>query len=242
MATVILLRHGRTPANANGVLAGRSKGVHLDEVGRRQAERAGDRLAAVTLAGIVSSPLERCRETAAAVAARQATPVKVRTERGLLECDYGDWTGRPLKGLNKEKIWGTVQRQPSAAAFPGGESLAAMGSRVTAAVRRIDAEIEAEHGPGAVWVAVSHGDPIKALVADALGLHLDQFQRIVVDPASMTVVRYTPDRPFVLATNTHEGDLGWLTPPKSAKSTRSTKPTGRRRTTDAAVGGGSGPE
>ena len=233
MATVILLRHGRTTANATGVLAGRSKGVHLDDVGRPQAERAGDRLGAVRLAGIVSSPLERCRETAAAVAARQAPPLKVRTERGLLECDYGDWTGRALKDVAKEKVWGTVQRQPSAAVFPGGETLAAMSSRVTAAVRRIDGEMEAEHGPGAVWVAVSHGDPIKAMVADALGLHLDQFQRIVVDPASMTVIRYTADRPFVLATNTHEGDLGWLTPPTRAR---------RRRTTDAAVGGGSGPE
>ncbi len=233
MATVILLRHGRTTANATGVLAGRSRGVHLDDVGRPQAERAGARLAGVTLAGIVSSPLERCRETAAVVASRQAAPPKVRVERGLLECDYGDWTGRALKELAKEKAWGTVQRQPSAAAFPGGESLAAMGSRVTAAVRRLDAEVEAEHGPGAVWVAVSHGDPIKAVVADALGLHLDQFQRIVVDPASITVVRYTPDRPFVLATNTHEGDLSWLTPPRRTR---------RRRTSDAAVGGGSGPE
>ncbi len=237
MATVILLRHGRTTANATGVLAGRSRGVHLDDVGRPQAERAGDRLARVNLAGIVSSPLERCRETAAVVASRVAEGVdgspRVRTERGLLECDYGDWTGRQLKDLAKEKVWGTVQRQPSAAVFPNGESLAAMSSRVTATVRRIDVEIEAEHGAGAVWVAVSHGDPIKALVADALGLHLDQFQRIVVDPGSITVIRYTPDRPFVLATNTHDGDLAWLTPPKRAR---------RRRTTDAAVGGGSGPE
>ena len=108
-----------------------------------------------------------------------------------------------------------------------------MSARVTATVRRLDAEVEAEHGPGAVWVAVSHGDPIKAVVADALGLHLDQFQRIVVDPASISVVRYTPDRPFVLATNTHEGDLGWLNPPTKTR---------RRRTSDAAVGGGSGPE
>jgi probable phosphomutase (TIGR03848 family) len=233
MATVILLRHGRTTANASGVLAGRSRGVRLDEVGRPQAERAAARLAAVRLARIVSSPLERCRQTAAVVAAAQSTPLDVVTERGLTECDYGEWTGRAIKDLAKEKVWGTVQRQPSAAVFPGGEALAAMSARVSATVRRLDAQIEAEHGPGAVWVASSHGDPIKAVIADALGLHLDQFQRIVVDPASISVVRYTDSRPFVLSTNTHEGDLSWLTPPQRSR---------RRRTTDAVVGGGAGPE
>jgi probable phosphomutase (TIGR03848 family) len=170
------------------------------------------------------------------VAAAQAGTPKVTTERGLLEVDYGEWTGRPLKELAREKAWATVQRQPSAASFPGGESLAAMSARVAAAVRRVDAQVEAEHGPGAVWVAVSHGDPIKAVLADALGMHLDQFQRIVVDPASVSVVRYTADRPFVLATNTHEGDLAWLTPPPRARRRRSAA------RSDAVVGGGSGPE
>ncbi|MGZ4447200.1 MAG: histidine phosphatase family protein [Nocardioides sp.] len=234
MATVILVRHGRTTANATGVLAGRLPGVKLDETGQGQAERAAERLSALPLAAIVSSPLERCRQTAKAVMGAQAGPLSISTERGITECDYGEWQGRPLKELAKEKLWATVQAQPSAAAFPGGESLGAMQSRAVAAVRRHDAAVEAEHGPGAVWVAVSHGDIIKSLLADALGMHLDLFQRINVDPASISIVRYTSSRPYVLATNTHAGDLGWLAP----------KPSGRgrgRRSQDAAVGGGAGP-
>lgn len=237
MATVVLLRHGRTTANATGVLAGRQSGVRLDDTGRQQAERAAARLSKIPLAALVTSPLVRCRETAAAVAAAQATPVSVGQDRGLIECDYGDWQGRPLKELAKEKLWSVVQQQPSAAAFPGGESMRGMQSRVVDAIRRHDAAVEAEQGPGAVWVAVSHGDLIKAILADALGMHLDLFQRIQVDPASLSIIRFTPGRPFVLATNTHEGDLGWLAPPPSGK-----KRTRRTPATDAAVGGGAGPE
>ncbi|MBD8869488.1 MSMEG_4193 family putative phosphomutase [Nocardioides donggukensis] len=235
MATVILLRHGRTTANATGVLAGRSRGVDLDEVGRAQAGRSAERLAAVRLERIVTSPLARCRQTAAAVAEQQPAATGVQTDTGLLECDYGDWTGRPLKELAREKLWATVQQQPSAAAFPGGESLPAMMARAAGAVRRLDAEVAATAGPEAVWVAVSHGDIIKAVLADALGLHLDSFQRIVVDPASVSVVRYTGARPYVAGMNTHAGDLSWLTPPRRR---------GRRRgrSTDAPVGGGTGPE
>jgi 2,3-bisphosphoglycerate-dependent phosphoglycerate mutase len=205
MATVILARHGRTTANATGVLAGRSKGVDLDEHGVAQARAAAERLAGLPVAAIVTSPLERCRQTA-----------------------------RELKTLAKEPLWRTVQAHPSAAAFPGGESMAAMAARAVATVRRWDARIEAEHGPDAVWVAVSHGDVIKAVLADALGMHLDAFQRIVVDPASLSVVRYTPMRPFVVASNTSAGDLAHLRP-----ATRSRRR--RRATSDAAVGGGAGP-
>jgi probable phosphomutase (TIGR03848 family) len=157
------------------------------------------------------------------------------TDKGLTECDYGEWQGRPLKELAKEPLWKVVQSQPSAATFPGGESLGTMQARVVDAVRRRDAAVEKEHGPGAVWAAVSHGDLVKALLADALGMHLDLFQRLHVDPASISIVRYTATRPFVLATNTHDGDLTWLAPP--AKK-------GRRRaaaSADAAVGGGAGP-
>ncbi|MBB6625856.1 MSMEG_4193 family putative phosphomutase [Nocardioides sp. KIGAM211] len=232
MATVILVRHGRTTANASGVLAGRLAGVKLDDTGQGQAERTGQRLAVVPLAAIVSSPLERCRQTAKAVLGAQPHPLTVATERGITECDYGEWQGRPLKELAKEKLWSTVQAQPSAAAFPGGESLQAMQARAVSAVRRHDAAVEAEHGPGAVWVAVSHGDIIKSLLADALGMHLDLFQRLHVDPASVSVVRYTATRPYVLATNTHEGDLSWLAPKPGRR---------QKRSTDAAVGGGAGP-
>ena len=153
MATVILVRHGRTTANASGVLAGRTAGVALDDVGRTQAQATAERLAAVPLVGVVSSPLERCKQTAAAIVAAQEGRPRRSTERGITECDYGDWQGQALKVLAKEPLWKVVQTQPSAAAFPGGESLTAMQARAVAAVRRHDAAVEAEHGPGAVWVA-----------------------------------------------------------------------------------------
>lgn len=234
MATVILVRHGRTTANASGTLAGRLPGVGLDETGASQAARVGERLAGVPLAVLVSSPLERCRQTAKAIAAARPAGIRVATERGITECDYGAWQGRPLKELAKEKLWSLVQTQPSAAVFPQGESMSAMQARAVAAVRRLDAAVDAEHGPGAVWAAVSHGDIIKSVLADALGMHLDLFQRLHVDPASVSVVRYTGTRPYVLATNTHAGDLSWLAPPRPRRS-RAVRPD------DAAVGGGAGP-
>ena len=116
-------------------------------------------------------------------------------EQGLVECAYGEWTGKSLRELSKEKLWGAVQQQPSAVRFPGGESMAEMSARAVGAIRSWDAKIGAEHGADAVWVAVSHGDPIKAILADALGMHLDSFQRIVVDPAAISIVRYTATRP-----------------------------------------------
>jgi probable phosphomutase (TIGR03848 family) len=234
MATVILLRHGRTSANAAGTLAGRLRGVHLDDLGRSQATRAADRLAAVPLAELVSSPLERCRETARVVARRQVGGPSVHTDKGLTECDYGEWQGRPLKELSKLALWRTVQSNPSAAVFPGGESLPQMQDRAVDAVRRRDAAVTAGHGPDAVWLAVSHGDVIKSVLADALGMHLDLFQRIQVDPASVSVIRYTDARPYVLASNTHEGDLSWLAPRQRRGRRRKNDP-------DAAVGGGAGP-
>ena len=235
MPTLVLARHGRTTANVSGVLAGRSKGVHLDEHGLEQAAAAAERLAGVPLAAVVTSPLERCRETARAITRRQDPVPRPSTERGLLECDYGSWTGRELKTLAKEPMWRTVQAHPSAAAFPDGESMAEMSSRAVAAVRKWDARVEAEHGADAVWVAVSHGDVIKAILADALGIHLDAFQRIVVDPASLSVVRYTPLRPFVVTMNSVAGDLSHLRPPPKKKTGRRTK-----ASSDAVVGGGAG--
>jgi probable phosphomutase (TIGR03848 family) len=228
MATVILVRHGRTTANASGVLAGRTEGVLLDDVGREQAARTADRLAAVPLVGVVSSPLERCRQTAGFILDRQEGSPATPLEEGITECDYGEWQGRTLKDLGGEKLWSTVQKQPSAVVFPGGESMLTMQSRSVSAVRRLDAAFEAEHGPGAVWAAVSHGDIIKAILADAYGMHLDLFQRISVGPASVSIVRYGPDRPDVIATNTDSGDLSWLRTQPAAG--------------DAPVGGGAGPE
>ena len=232
MPTVILVRHGRSTANASGVLAGRLPGVHLDDAGMQQAVAVGDRLAGVRLAAAVTSPLERCRETCREITRLQPQAVRATTDKQLSECDYGEWQGRPLKDLAREKLWKTVQAQPSAATFPGGESMRAMQDRGVAAIRRHDARVAAEHGDDAVWLAVSHGDVIKSILADALGTHLDLFQRIHVDPASVSIVRYSDSRPYVLGTNTHAGDLSWLTPAKKPR---------RRRSTDAEVGGGAGP-
>lgn len=237
MPTVLLVRHGRTAANADGTLAGRTPGVPLDETGRAQAVALAERLAALPLVAVLTSPLQRCVETAEALVAcggTRAVPRPVSTvEERLAECDYGDWTGQALKRLTKDPLWPVVQAQPSAAVFPGGESMRAMQQRAVEAVRATDARVEAEHGPDALWLAVSHGDVIKSVLADALGLHLDTFQRIVVDPCSVSVVRYTPLRPFVLRSN-DSGDLTALVPPRRR---------GRRRgkvSSDAAVGGGAG--
>lgn len=230
MTTVVLLRHGLT-AMTGPVLAGRTPGVHLDDRGREQAAQAAQRLAGVKLAAIVCSPLERCQETAAAVA--QATGVAVETEPRLIECGYGDWTGQELKKLAKDPLWKVVQAHPSAVTFPGaeGESLRASQARAVDAVRSWNAKL----GPDATWVACSHGDVIKSVVADALGMHLDEFQRIVIDPCSITVIRYTELRPFVVRVNDSGTDLATLlAPAKGAKKGR------RAAAGDAVVGGGSG--
>ncbi|MBC9731612.1 histidine phosphatase family protein [Nocardioides marmotae] len=241
MATVILVRHGRTTANASGMLAGRMPGVKLDATGQKQAARAGERMKDLPVQAIVSSPLERCRQTAKAIMQAQTPPLTLVTEKGITECDYGEWQGRQLRDLAKEKLWSTVQSQPSAAEFPGGESLAAMQARAVAAVRRHDAAVEAAHGSGAVWVAVSHGDIIKSVLADALGMHLDLFQRINIDPASISIVRYTGSRPYVLATNTHAGDLGWLAQKPARKPRAGKRAASAPAVGDAPVGGGAGP-
>jgi probable phosphomutase (TIGR03848 family) len=225
----VLLRHGRTTANAGGVLAGWTPGVQLDDTGRTQVQAVGERLARVPLAAVVSSPLERCRQTADAVVSGRT--LDVQTDDRLGEARYGDWTGRTIKELVKEPLWKVVQQHPSAAVFPGpeGEGLAQTQARAVAAVRAWNATL----GPEAVWLACSHGDVIKAILADALGLHLDQFQRIVVDPASISVITYTDTRPFVLRVNDTGGDVSGLLPPPRRR--RRTKPS-----SDAVVGGGAG--
>ncbi|MBA3743870.1 histidine phosphatase family protein [Sporichthya sp.] len=235
MPTVLLLRHGRSTANTSGVLAGWTPGVALDDRGREQAEAIALRLGGLPLAAIVASPLQRCQETVAPLVKK--TGLKRVTEKRLGECRYGDWTGRKLSELFKEPLWKVVQAHPSAAVFPGpeGESMAAMQARGVAAIRDWDARIAAEHGPGAVWVACSHGDVIKAIVADAMATHLDNFQRILIDPGSITAISYTETRPFVLRVNDVGGDVAAYTPPPPAKAKR-----GRKRSSDAVVGGGAG--
>jgi probable phosphomutase (TIGR03848 family) len=231
VATVLLLRHGRTTSNAAGALAGRTA-VGLDEVGEAQAGAVGQRLAAVTLATVVSSPLHRCQQTLA-LALPGVEPV---LEPGLTECGYGEWEGRSLKTLAKDPLWRVVQQHPSAVTFPAGESMAAMAARAVAAVRAHDQRVAREQGDGALWLACSHGDVIKAIVADALGLHLDQFQRIVVDPGSVTVIRYTPTRPFLVRLNDTAGALAALVPPARGRRRRASAAS----SSDAPVGGGAG--
>lgn len=242
MATVILVRHGRTTANASGLLAGRTPGVLLDETGRSQAAAAGARLGAVPLARLVTSPLERCVETAAAIRAQQSTdpfsdshlePTLDLVDEGITECGYGAWQNRKLADLAKEDLWATVQTQPSAVTFPDGESMATMQARAVAAIRRHDAEVEQQFGPGAVWVAVSHGDIIKSVLADALGMHLDLFQRLAVGPASTSIISYGKARPSVPVINSDAGDLSWLAPTQSFAA-------GASNSGDATVGGGAG--
>ena len=200
--TVILLRHGRSTSNTAHTLAGRTAGVELDEKGFAQAAALPERLAGLPVRALVRSPLLRCRLTLEPLAA--ALGLEPVIDERLVEVDYGQWTGRELKELVKEPLWSVVQQQPSAAVFPEGEGLAQVQARAVAAIREHDRRLADQHGGDALWVACTHGDVIKAVVADALGTHLDSFQRITADPASMSVIRYTALRPFVLHVN-HTG-------------------------------------
>ncbi|OLT29927.1 phosphoglycerate mutase [Nocardiopsis sp. CNR-923] len=227
--TLLLVRHGMTDATGPR-LAGRAEGVHLNGAGRAQAARLARRLAELRPAALVSSPLERCRETAETVG--EHLGVAVTPDERLIECDYGTWTGRGLGELTAEPLWRVVQDHPSAARFPGGEALAAASARAVEAVRDWNGRAsrtpaEGEQGPP-VYVVCSHGDIIKAIVADALGLHLDLFQRLRVDPCSITSITYTRTRPFLNTLNdTGEGLAGCM-------------PTRAEARGDAAVGGGAG--
>jgi probable phosphomutase (TIGR03848 family) len=220
VTTVLLVRHGLT-ALTGRILLGWTPGVHLDERGRAQADALGARLRDVPLAAVVTSPLERCRETAAAlVDGREPGPLLQVDER-VGEVDYGSWTGRELKVLRREPLWAVVQGQPSAAVFPDGEGLAEMSVRAVTAVRAWNAIL----GRGSIWALVSHADVIKAILADALGLHLDALQRLVVDPCSLTVVRYGRVGAQVERVNDTAGSLAGLAPRSRRPDQRGT---GRR--------------
>lgn len=228
MTTVVLVRHGLTHLTGP-VLAGWTPGLHLDERGEKQAAAVAERLRPLPLAAVVSSPLDRCLDTAGAVLAGRDLELDVDDRLG--ECRYGDWTGRPLKELGKDPLWKVVQAHPSAVVFPGpeGEALRDTQVRAVAAVRDWNSRL----GPDASWLACSHGDVIKAIVADAMGLHLDQFQRIMIDPCSVTVIRYTELRPFVVRVNDTGGGVTDLLPaPKKGRR--------RKASSDAPVGGGAG--
>ena len=234
MTTLLLVRHGRTTANGAGVLAGWTEGVSLDDVGREQVTALAARLAPVPLTAVVTSPLQRCLETTdLMLAGRDDVPRHLDERVG--EVRYGDWSGEKLSKLAKDPLWKVVQSHPSAMTFPGdgGEAMRDMQVRAVTAVREWNAAL----GDDAVYAVVSHGDVIKAVLADALGMHLDQFQRLVADPASVSIVTYTPLRPFVVRANDGGGDLSFLAP-KPKRSRRKKAAAG----SDAALGGGAGPQ
>ena len=226
--TVILLRHGRSVSNTAHTLAGRSEGVELDEKGIAQAAELVGRLDGLPIRALVRSPLLRCRLTLEPLSAALGLDPVV--EERLAEVDYGQWTGRKIGELVTEPLWSVVQQQPSAAVFPDGEGLAQVQTRAVAAVREHDRRLAAEHGGDALWVACTHGDVIKAVLADALGAHLDSFQRITADPASMSVIRYTDARPFVLHVNHTGAQL-------AAALTAAPRPVEGTSGSDAVVGG-----
>jgi probable phosphoglycerate mutase len=201
----LLVRHGLTPTTGK-VLPGRAAGLHLAEAGQAQATAAAERIAALShVDAVYASPLERARETAAPIA--KAKGLRVRIDKGLLECDFGDWTGEELKKLMKLPEWGTVIRAPSTFRFPGGESFNEMQVRIVSAIDRLRAAHK-----GGVVVCVSHADPIKAAVAHAMGTHIDLFQRIVISPCSVTAIAYSPGGPVVLTVNSTGGSLAELRP------------------------------
>jgi len=230
---VLLVRHGLT-APTGTVLSGWTPGIPLDHRGRVQADALAARLAPVSLDAIITSPLERCRQTAEAIAATgDGRPAAVQEDDRVGECHYGDWTGQPLKRLAREPLWRVVQAHPGAARFPGedGESIMDMQHRAVTAIRDWNGRLGAE----AVYLICSHGDVIKSVIADSLGMHLDMLQRIQVDPCSLTVIRYTPLRPFVLRMNDTGGGVASLKKPEPRRS-RATA----RREAEATVGGGAG--
>ena len=237
MTTVLLVRHGLT-ATTGQVLTGWTPGVGLDERGRGQASALAARLASVPLAAVVTSPLDRCRQTAEAILAARdpgnGQHLRASVDDRVGECHYGDWTGKPLKELAKDPLWPVVQVHPSAVRFPGadGESMLDMQHRAVTAVREWNGRL----GANATYLVCSHGDVIKAIVADSLGLHLDQCQRILADPCSLTVIRYTPLRPFLLRLNDVGGAVDDLLPPPEKDAAEA----GRESESDAVVGGGAG--
>ena len=202
---VLFVRHGQTPTTGKK-LPGRAPGLHLAPTGLAQAQAAGERIASMgTVRAVYASPMERAQETAAPIA--KSCGLRVRTHKGLIEADFGAWTGKNLSSLRKLPEWQSVQRYPSGFRFPKGESFSEMQTRMTGAV----ADLVARH-PGETIVAVSHADTIKAAMADAAGTPLDLFQRIVVSPCSVSVVMYTPTGPIVLSVNSTGDDLSTLVP------------------------------
>lgn len=205
MGVLLLIRHGRTQANVDGILAGRAPGVVLDEHGIKTAKELGTRLQDVPIAQVITSPLERTVQTTSLVFSGQ---IPVAHEERLLECDYGQWQGKSLKELTTDPLWTVVQQRPDEMVFPDGESMSEMSRRSIEAVREWDTNLSNQHGSDVIWAAVSHGDIIKAICAHALGMSLNSFQKIMIEPASISVIQYGENGSSVAKLN--DTGTGWL--------------------------------
>jgi probable phosphoglycerate mutase len=209
MTLLLLIRHAVTDLTGKR-LYGRSEGVTLSEEGRRQAADLARRVSEVPLDALYSSPLERCMETAQQVA--KASGAEARPLEGVLEIDYGDWTGRPFTSLRNTKLWSEFHgATPSAPRFPGGETLAEAQRRAVAAID----ELVGRH-PKETVAVVTHGDVVALVLAHYAGIHVDMFQRLEVSPASVTAIGIGGGAPRIRRVN-DTGTLGDLVPPKRAR-------------------------
>lgn len=216
MTTLILARHGRSTSNSAGTLAGRTPGIELDERGVEQATALGERLRGIGLDAVVSSPLKRCRSTAELALSSAGLDLPVQLDDRVMETDYGSWSGRLLKDLAELPQWRQVQQSPSSVVFPDGEAMLGVRTRVSEAVQDWNTRL----GPEAVWLLVSHGDPITALLSWALGMDFDRVQSLTVDPASVSIVHFptpkddaSPAHPRIATINSISGPLaGWIAP------------------------------
>lgn len=197
MTTVYLVRHGRTPANEKGILAGRTKGVFLDEIGILQAETLAKNLENIEFKKIIVSPMERCQQTAKILNQFSKNPLKPNIDSGISECDYGDWSNKKLSSLRRKPLWKNVQERPSGVQFPNGEKMSDMLDRMKSTVFEYASKLKDQDN----MLVVSHGDPIRSFIADSLGIHLDNFQRITIDPCSLSIVRINQGNIQVVSVN-----------------------------------------
>ena len=197
MTTVYLVRHGRTTANEKGILAGRTKGVFLDELGILQAETLAKTLENIEFKKIIVSPMERCQQTAKILNQFSKNPLKPNIDSGINECDYGDWSNKKLSVLRKKSLWKNIQERPSVVEFPNGEKMSNMLDRVKSTIFDNATKLKNDDN----LLVVSHGDPIRSFIADSLGIHLDHFQRITIDPCSLSIVRIDKGNIQVISVN-----------------------------------------
>ena len=197
MTTVYLVRHGRTPANEKGILAGRTKGVFLDDLGVLQAETLAKTLENIEFKKIIVSPMERCQQTAKILNQFSKNPLKPNMDSGISECDYGDWSNKKLSTLRRKPLWKNVQERPSGVQFPNGEKMSDMLDRIKSTIFENASKLKDQDN----MLVVSHGDPIRSFIADSLGIHLDNFQRITIDPCSLSIVRITQENIQVVSVN-----------------------------------------